>query len=440
MGITYEKDKYLCYNVQVTPICGSYPEPVITNKEDQTENKIEENKSSQKDDKVNSQQQQQQHERFLFDDNLIPNGQNIYREAIMNDNFSTFITHVEKQMQNVGYKRRCELITKDIENLNQEAQRLQTEIENINKGKQILSKDQQISLKLKQEDLDEVQYQIQQQVARKNEILYPQKRLFYGRSFETLCAGRPPNEETVLNQYGNPFVDFNYVEVVTLTNLGFKIGMAFEADTFRQQQTQSISQSSSSNSELNSESSNKTMNNSIEYIIQNNKQNEFITSKLNSVPPIFQSVELKTAFPPSSQRQKDNFYGKRMRNSWAQCYISGIPYIIFGFVDQNGILTDMRQYEVAQIPSLCKNYWSMDLMMKVLETVLAKIAQIIAIKIEEQKQSIIKQPDVKLVPIRFSVEIHVEGQEIILKVLPYSSIDIQSKTDLKSDILFSQRQ
>ncbi|KAA6393140.1 MAG: hypothetical protein EZS28_011335 [Streblomastix strix] len=216
-------------------------------------------------------------------------------------------------------------------------------------------------------------------------------------AFETLCSGRLPDSETVLNEFGAPFVSFYYIEVITLSHTGMKIGMAFEADSFKDKQLDLKSSPSFSS-------------------------NYFSHSH---------SAQQQSSSSSSSSIDK-------LRRAWAQCYISGVPHIIYGFADDHGILADLRQYDVSGVPGLCRNYWNMDFMMTLLESVLGLITQIVRIKVEEQKQIIQKQPDAKLIPIRFSVKIHVEEKQIILEVLPYSPVKVGIKLELECEYILRQ--
>jgi RAT1-interacting protein len=64
-------------------------------------------------------------------------------------------------------------------------------------------------------------------------------------------------------------------------------------------------------------------------------------------------VELKTSADPCSERDLQAFERKLMK-FWIQSFLLGVPKIIVGFRDRNGILIRVEEMETAKIPSAVK--------------------------------------------------------------------------------------
>src|SRR5271156_3153570 len=64
-------------------------------------------------------------------------------------------------------------------------------------------------------------------------------------------------------------------------------------------------------------------------------------------------VELKTSVSPQSDRDLLAFERKLMK-FWIQSFLLGVPKIIVGFRDQNGILVRIEEMETEKIPGTVK--------------------------------------------------------------------------------------
>src|SRR5438045_6495492 len=64
-------------------------------------------------------------------------------------------------------------------------------------------------------------------------------------------------------------------------------------------------------------------------------------------------VELKTSADPQSERDTLAFERKLMK-FWIQSFLLGVPKIIVGFRDQNGILVSTEEMETERIPVMVK--------------------------------------------------------------------------------------
>ncbi|CAG5120107.1 unnamed protein product [Candidula unifasciata] len=65
-------------------------------------------------------------------------------------------------------------------------------------------------------------------------------------------------------------------------------------------------------------------------------------------------VELKTSRVIESQRQYENFCKFKLIKWWAQSFLIGIPRIVCGFRDDNGVVQTLQNYPVHEIPAMVK--------------------------------------------------------------------------------------
>lgn len=72
-----------------------------------------------------------------------------------------------------------------------------------------------------------------------------------------------------------------------------------------------------------------------------------------SVSELQNYVELKTSKIISSERDEVAFERKLMR-IWAQSFLLGVPRIIVGFRDDDGILRKVEEFETQKIPTIAK--------------------------------------------------------------------------------------
>lgn len=69
-------------------------------------------------------------------------------------------------------------------------------------------------------------------------------------------------------------------------------------------------------------------------------------------------IELKTSRLITSDRQEANFRRFKLIKWYLQSYLAGIPRIICGFRDDDGIVRELESYNVADIPTRAKGAWS----------------------------------------------------------------------------------
>ncbi|KAK4167980.1 RAI1 like PD-XK nuclease-domain-containing protein [Cladorrhinum sp. PSN259] len=74
-------------------------------------------------------------------------------------------------------------------------------------------------------------------------------------------------------------------------------------------------------------------------------------------------VELKTTAEFRGKQDELWFKNKKMMKFWIQSYLLGVPKIVFGFRDRNGILKRIEEMETMQLPRIARNarcQWSAD--------------------------------------------------------------------------------
>ncbi|KAA6376440.1 MAG: hypothetical protein EZS28_028033 [Streblomastix strix] len=174
-----------------------------------------------------------------------------------------------------------------------------------------------------------------------------------------------------------------------------------------------------------------------------NKLKEFIAQQLENIAPINRSIELKECVNQINMRTgqySEKFYREKLLNAWTQCYVSGVPHIIYGFSDKNGILRKVQHFDVEQIPEICKDYWNKEIIMNILESVLNEIINLVRKQVLEQRKKIRKYIEQKqlvdIEPIRFSIEINTDGDKIwINEQEQYHEIEINVPIQLEFDEL-----
>nr|CAH0098465.1 unnamed protein product [Daphnia galeata] len=68
-------------------------------------------------------------------------------------------------------------------------------------------------------------------------------------------------------------------------------------------------------------------------------------------------VELKTNRHIETERQNESFLKFKSMKWWAQSFIVGIPKIIVGYRDDDGIVSRLKTIEVKQLPKESQGYW-----------------------------------------------------------------------------------
>lgn len=67
-----------------------------------------------------------------------------------------------------------------------------------------------------------------------------------------------------------------------------------------------------------------------------------------------QFVELKVKLREQHERQRQNYYRYKLRNWWCQCFLAKIDKIIVGTRKENGVVTELSDVYVRDIPRQVK--------------------------------------------------------------------------------------
>ncbi|XP_065179483.1 decapping and exoribonuclease protein-like [Sycon ciliatum] len=68
-------------------------------------------------------------------------------------------------------------------------------------------------------------------------------------------------------------------------------------------------------------------------------------------------VELKTNRRFADARQEQSFHRHKLMRTWAQCYSVGVPTIVFGLRDDDGIVRSLRTYKTMEVHGICERFW-----------------------------------------------------------------------------------
>lgn len=66
-------------------------------------------------------------------------------------------------------------------------------------------------------------------------------------------------------------------------------------------------------------------------------------------------------------------------STWAQSYLAGVPYVVFGFRDERGTLLSVQTFKTLKIPKLVstKNYWNFNACLSFADNFLSKLKQLL---------------------------------------------------------------
>ena len=67
-------------------------------------------------------------------------------------------------------------------------------------------------------------------------------------------------------------------------------------------------------------------------------------------------IELKTSRIIESPRQMRNFANFKMKKFWAQSYLAGVPKIICGMRDDDGIVRELQDYKTLELPKIAASH------------------------------------------------------------------------------------
>ncbi|KAG0239220.1 Histone H2A.Z [Actinomortierella wolfii] len=76
--------------------------------------------------------------------------------------------------------------------------------------------------------------------------------------------------------------------------------------------------------------------------------------------PLDDYVELKTSRVITSEREQTSFEKFKLLKFWAQSYLAGVPTIVVGFRDDDGVVRELRTFKTAEIPQIVRGrgFWA----------------------------------------------------------------------------------
>ncbi|KAL7850493.1 hypothetical protein SRHO_G00198420 [Serrasalmus rhombeus] len=69
-------------------------------------------------------------------------------------------------------------------------------------------------------------------------------------------------------------------------------------------------------------------------------------------------VELKTSAEICTPKQRSNFHRYKLLKWWAQSFLPGVPRIVAGFRDQDGVVVSVETFHISKISQLIKNEYN----------------------------------------------------------------------------------
>lgn len=93
-------------------------------------------------------------------------------------------------------------------------------------------------------------------------------------------------------------------------------------------------------------------------------------------------IELKTTRHMQHYKQKMNFARFKLLKFWGQSFLAGLPKIVVGLRDDDGVVHELKTYKTLEIPSHCKeypNHWDPNICMNFLNTFLTWLKDIVVI-------------------------------------------------------------
>lgn len=69
-------------------------------------------------------------------------------------------------------------------------------------------------------------------------------------------------------------------------------------------------------------------------------------------------VELKTSAEICTPKQRSNFHRFKLLKWWAQSFLPGVPRVVAGFRDQEGVVVSVETFHIAKISHLIKNEYN----------------------------------------------------------------------------------
>lgn len=129
-------------------------------------------------------------------------------------------------------------------------------------------------------------------------------------------------------------------------------------------------------------------------------------------PPL-NYIELKTTRIMQHYKQRMNFARYKLLKFWAQSFLVGLPKIVVGLRDDDGIVHELKDYKTIEIPALCKefpNHWDANICMNFLDNLLSWLKQTVTIDDKDTVYMLRFEPPFD----RVTVELIDDGSESFL--------------------------
>lgn len=129
-------------------------------------------------------------------------------------------------------------------------------------------------------------------------------------------------------------------------------------------------------------------------------------------PPL-NYIELKTTRIMQHYKQKMNFSRYKLLKIWAQSFLVGLPKVVVGMRDDDGIVRELKNYKTMEIPAMCKefqNHWDPNICMNFLDNLLAWLKHLVTIDNKNVVYMLRFEPPFD----RISVELIEDGSQCFL--------------------------
>ena len=93
-------------------------------------------------------------------------------------------------------------------------------------------------------------------------------------------------------------------------------------------------------------------------------------------------IELKTTRIMHHYKQRQNFARYKLLKFWAQSFLAGLPKIVVGLRDDDGVVRELTTYQTMDIPGRCKefqNSWDPNICMNFLDRLLSWLKHVVTI-------------------------------------------------------------
>ncbi|KAK3877006.1 hypothetical protein Pcinc_018259 [Petrolisthes cinctipes] len=104
-------------------------------------------------------------------------------------------------------------------------------------------------------------------------------------------------------------------------------------------------------------------------------------------------IELKTSKEVTSERDQNNMNRYKLKKWWSQSYLVGIPNVVCGLRDMEGIVHTLKMFKVDDMPQLAKNHWRPHVMMNFMNKFLEFVKKNVQVDDPETVYKFEKEPN-----------------------------------------------